>query len=204
MTDSTPKKSPLYTRTGDRGTTSLVDGSRVPKNSARLEAYGTVDELNSFIGAIYPHFPANPANSPSPESAPSLDADDLALLPVIQSTLFDIGSYLATDPQANPELAARLLPANLSDKTLLLEAAIDRLHAAVPPIRSFILPAGTATACAAHIARTVARRAERRILSLQPVDPSVVRYVNRLSDYLFILARRANAIASIPDTPWLP
>lgn len=182
-------KSPLYTCTGDRGTTSLVDGTRVPKCCDRLEAYGTVDELNSFIGAIG-------ASTPSP------DPDDELLLPVIQSTLFDIGAYLATDCKLKPELAASLLPADLCDRVKVIESAIDRLHDAVPEMRSFILPGGVPAACAAHIARTVARRAERRILVLEDVAPVVVAYVNRLSDYLFILARRANAIAGVADTPW--
>lgn len=182
-------KSPLYTRTGDAGTTSLVDGTRVDKFSPRLEAYGTVDELNSFIGALA-------------AASSALDEADRELLPDIQSTLFDIGSYLATDNVANPELAARMLPASLPDRIKTMEDAIDRLYAAVPPMKTFVLPGGTRAACDAHIARAVARRAERRILALGGVDPTVVAYVNRLSDYFFILARRANAIAGVPDIPW--
>lgn len=185
------KKSPLYTRTGDSGETSLVDGSRVPKHSPRLEAYGTLDELNSFIGAIA-------------AASPSVDDADLSLIHNIQLALFDIGAYLATDPQKSPELSTRLLPQNLNEAIAEMESAIDRLHAAVPPVNTFILPAGAPAACACHIARTVARRAERRILLLDNVDPSVTGYVNRLSDYLFILARRANMIASIPDILWHP
>lgn len=202
MTDN--RKSPIYTRTGDRGTTSLVDGTRVAKNSPRLEAYGTVDELNSFIGAINPVVPLDAPN----HSHAVVDDEDAKLLIEIQSTLFDIGSYLATDPDANPELAARMLPADIDIRITTLERAIDRLYADVPTMKSFILPGGTPTACAAHVARTVARRAERRILDLDTADspaavaPEVIGYINRLSDYLFILARRANAIASVPDTPW--
>lgn len=185
------KKSPLYTRTGDSGETSLVDGSRVPKHSPRLEAYGTLDELNSFIGAIA-------------AASPSVDDTDLSLIHNIQLALFDIGAYLATDPQKSPELSTHLLPQNLNEAIAEMESAIDRLHAAVPPVNTFILPAGAPAACACQIARTVARRAERRILLLDNVDPSVTGYVNRLSDYLFILARRANMIASIPDILWHP
>lgn len=185
------KKSPLYTRTGDSGETSLVDGSRVPKHSPRLEAYGTLDELNSFIGAIA-------------AASPSVDDIDADLIHNIQLTLFDIGAYLATDPEKNPELSTRLLPQNLNEAIAEMESAIDRLHTAVPKVNTFILPAGSPTACVCHIARTVARRAERRILLLDHIDPSVTGYVNRLSDYLFILARRANMIASIPDILWQP
>lgn len=183
-------KSPLYTRTGDNGTTSLTDGSRIPKNSLRLEAYGTVDELNSFIGAI-------------PPAHPPLDAEDLALIAEIQNRLFDIGAYLATDPQANPDLAFRLLPKSLNTLTRRTEQAIDRLHSLLPPLKSFIIPAGTQSAAATHIARTVARRAERRLLDIDPTPaPKVVAFINRLSDYLFILARRQNQKAGLADTPW--
>ncbi len=182
-------KSPLYTCTGDRGTTSLVDGTRVPKCCERLEAYGTIDELNSFIGAIL-------------VASPRLDDEDCELILAIQSSLFDIGAYLATDSSVNPQLASSLLPANLPERVTLLERAIDRLHEAVPVMKSFILPGGAPAACAAHIARSVARRVERRVLALPDADGVVIAYINRLSDYLFILARRANAIAGIPDTPW--
>lgn len=196
------KKSPLYTRTGDQGSTSLVDGTRVAKNAPRLEAYGTIDELNSSIGMIA-------------ALSPQLPLADCALITGIQSRLFDIGAYLATDPVVNPELAERLLPANIVESIGSLETEIDRLHSLVPEIKSFILPAGAAGACAAHMARCIARRAERRILDLisdatsaaaetVAVNPIVIAYVNRLSDYLFILARYINTLASIPDTPWRP
>lgn len=190
--NSAASKAPIYTRTGDQGSTSLVDGTRVAKNSPRLEAYGTIDELNSLIGAI------NPADAPH---TPISD-DDAGLISDIQSALFDIGSYLATDPVANPSMSARMLPDNLPDRIEALEHAIDRIYAEVPRLKAFILPAGVAAASAAHIARTVARRAERRILDLDNVDPQVIAYVNRLSDYLFVLARSANHRAGVAETIW--
>lgn len=188
MTD-TPK-SRLYTRTGDNGMTSLTDGSRAPKDSARLEAYGTVDELNSFIGVLI--------------ATPGIDNLTKELLTGVQSRLFDIGGYLATDSSANPVLASRLLPA-LSGATARLESETDRLDAAVPPMHCFVLPQGSAAAAQAHVCRAVCRRAERRILTLASsasVAPGILRYVNRLSDYLFALARYCNHTAGIPDIPW--
>ncbi|MBD5247713.1 MAG: cob(I)yrinic acid a,c-diamide adenosyltransferase [Barnesiella sp.] len=179
------KKSALYTRTGDKGTTSLVDGTRVAKNSARIEAYGTVDELNSFIGVLI-------ASDP-------LTADDRTLLTDIQARLFDIGSYLAA---GNEEMTLRLTP-RLDASLATLEQTIDALDAEVPALRCFVLPQGVASAAAAHLARAVARRAERRILDFSnEVDPAVLRYINRLSDYLFILSRHCNFIAGIGDIPW--
>lgn len=202
------KKSPLYTRTGDKGTTALVDGSRVAKNSVRIEAYGTVDELNSFIGVLI-------------ASEPLTDADRRQLTD-IQARLFDIGSYLAA---GNAEMSARLLP-ELDGSLKALEDAIDMSDSELPRMNSFVLPQGAPSAAAAHVARAVARRAERRILSLSdvlsdrsdmsdmsdgsdvsdsaPVDASVLRYINRLSDYLFVLSRHCNRLAGINDICWTP
>lgn len=184
-------KSPLYTRTGDSGTTSLVGGSRVAKDDARLEAYGTLDELNSHIGLIL--------------SAATLTPDDRKALLLIQSMLFHAGTILATEQQSKwqPEP----LP---TDGLEALESEIDRVDASVPPMRSFILPGGTSAAAMTHVARTVARRAERRIVALQNTLPdgggdkiaACARYVNRLSDYLFALARALNARGGVADTPW--
>lgn len=194
-------KSAVYTRTGDNGTTSLVDGSRVAKNSIRIEAYGTVDELNSFIGVLI-------ASDP-------LTDDDRKMLTAIQSRLFDIGSYLAA---GNKEMSNRLLPdleSSLSD----MENVIDIYDSRLPKLNSFILPQGSPSAAAAHVARTVARRAERCILSLNDfltaccnadstepvcVDQFVRKYINRLSDYFFILSRHCNNLAGINDIPWTP
>lgn len=179
----------IYTRTGDKGTTSLVDGTRLNKNSVRIEAYGTVDELNSFIGSVI-------------ASAPIEDSDR-KMLTAIQNRLFDIGSYLAA---GSAEMSERLLPA-LESPIADLEREIDRLDSLLPRHDKFILPQGTPSCAAANVARAVARRAERRILDFAAaadVDSSVLRYINRLSDYLFVLSRHFNAIAGIDEIFWCP
>ena len=171
------KKSSVYTRTGDAGMTSLVGGSRVSKSSDRLEAYGTIDELNSHIGLLAA-FPAT--------------TDDLrALMLDIQHTLFDIGGYLACDPA--------------SDFRLPIERTIDRLDSRLPAHNRFILPGGSMESAHCQIARTVCRRAERRIITLSahsPVAPEVIAYVNRLSDLLFIIARNYNIRQNIAEIFW--
>lgn len=183
-------KSSLYTRTGDEGMTCLVGGTRQPKASPRIEAYGTVDELNSWIGFV--------------RSIAPLGTDDSELMEWVQMRLFDIGSYLACPAPAQGE--ALLLPPGVDSGSVeRLERAIDRLDAATPRLKNFVLPGGQSGAAAAHIARTVARRAERRILALhydEQVDKTVRRFVNRLSDYLFILARYLNHFTSTPETIW--
>ena len=170
------KKSPVYTRTGDSGTTSLVGGTRVPKNSPRLEAYGTIDEANSWLGLI-------DASDAIPNAAH-------ATLQRAMNHMFDIGSTLATEETSSWQPAP--FPAQaVAD----LEAAIDTLDSTLPRHNQFILPGGHPDAARANIARTVVRRAERRILALAqtaPVDPVLLRYINRLSDYLFILSRAIN------------
>lgn len=195
------KKSLLYTRTGDAGHTSLVGGTRIPKNSPRVAAYGDLDELNAHLGILRAHIDQmqyTPAQ---------------ALLATVQATLFDLGAYLATPSVTIGEASLlppseRPAPAITPDDILTLERAIDTLDATLPPQRTFILPGGTLAAAHAHLARTVCRRAERTILTLidtdQYVHPSLLQYINRLSDYLFILARALNAAASHPDIPWLP
>lgn len=169
-------KSNVYTRTGDAGTTSLVGGTRVAKNSPRLEAYGTVDEANSWLGLLN-------ASREIPEEA------HVTLLRAMHH-LFDIGSALATEPESKwqPE------PFPIS-AVETLESDIDNLDATLPRHNRFILPSGHPDAARANIARTVVRRAERRIMDLAdvvPVDPSILKYINRLSDYLFILSRAVN------------
>jgi len=187
------KKSPIYTRTGDNGTTALVDGSRVAKNSVRIEAYGTVDELNSFIGVLI-------ASEP-------LTDDDRSQLTDIQARLFDIGSYLAA---GNADMSERLRP-DLEESLKALEGTIDLYDSELPRLNSFVLPQGAPSAAAAHVARAVARRAERCILTLndhltqpQCIDLNVRKYINRLSDYLFILSRHCNHLAGIADIYWTP
>lgn len=177
----------IYTATGDAGTTSLVGGTRVPKNSPRLEAYGTVDELNSWLGLIIANLPA--------------DDPQAELLTWVQNRLFDLGSTLAT------EASSKWQPSPPTPLVVTrLEQAIDAIDATLPRHNQFILPGGTPNAANAHIARTVARRAERQILSmLSPqitINPLWLKFINRLSDYLFVLARHINHRDHTPETYW--
>jgi cob(I)alamin adenosyltransferase len=176
----------LYTRTGDGGETSLFDGTRARKDDPRIDAYGEIDELNAWLGLVR-----------ALSNEPALDAEILA----IQRDLFAVGAQLA-DPA--DKLAARVTKAVVADEQVArLEQLIDRLDAEVPPLRKFILAGGTPAAAALHVARTVCRRAERRIVSLAPpVDAVLVRYVNRLSDLLFALARAVNHRAGVAETEW--
>ena len=176
----------LYTRTGDSGETSLFDGTRVKKHDPRVDAYGEVDELNAWLGFVR-----------SSEIDDDLDAE----LVQIQRDLFALGAQLA-DPA--DKIANRVTKAALDDDDVTrLEQLIDRLEAEVPPLRRFILAGGIPAGAALHVARTVCRRAERRIVSLTPaVDAVLVRYVNRLSDLLFVLARAVNYRAGAAETEW--
>ena len=176
----------IYTRTGDTGETSLFDGTRVKKHDPRVDAYGDVDELNAWLGFV---------------RSSEVDADVDAELVQIQRDLFALGAQLA-DPA--DKLAARVTKAIVSDPEVArLEQTIDRLDAALPPLRRFVLAGGTPAGAALHVARTVCRRAERRIVALDPpVDPVLVRYINRLSDLLFVLARAVNHRAGAPETEW--
>lgn len=189
------KKSLLYTRTGDAGMTSLVGGKRVAKNSPRVNAYGTLDELNAHIGLVQAH-------------CAQLDNFVTATLLNINNTLFNLGAYLATPP-ASGNADDNELPQSLRvipDRIAELEQQIDTLDGSVPEQRTFILPGGSIGAAHAHVARTVCRRAEREILNLadtgEAVAPIVLTYINRLSDYLFILARYINHFTGTPDIPW--
>lgn len=168
------KKSLVYTKTGDKGTTALVGGTRVPKSHVRLDAYGTIDELNSFVGLLICQI---------------TDPDVLKVLSFIQQKLFTVGSYLATETEAiSPKAASIITDENIK----LLESEMDRMDGELPPIRQFILPGGSESSCRAHICRTVARRAERciyRVKNEYPVEDNIIIFVNRLSDYFFILAR---------------
>lgn len=188
------KKSNLYTFTGDKGTTSLVGGQRIPKDDARLEAYGTVDELNSFIGVL--------------ASTPGVDGESIRFLHRIQNHLFNIGAYLATDnSQSTPEqdIATAETYGIIIQHIENVEHMIDFLDSKVPPLNKFLIPGGTPAAAKAHVCRTVARRAERRIITLattHTVAPHVLQYINRLSDYFFVLARYLNTIADTPEFFW--
>ncbi len=209
------KKSPLYTRTGDRGMTSLVDGTRVRKNSPRVSAYGTLDELNAMVGLLQAHCTTLTPNTTdnSDSSNPSDNSilytlnSTLSTLNSILSTLFDIGAYLAT-PDKEDNSILYTLNSILSKRLADLEHQIDLLDSLVPPLRLFVLPGGSIPAAHAHVARTVCRRAERDILTLADtgahVDPTVLTYINRLSDYLFILARYLNHLTSTPELTWHP
>ncbi|MCU6769051.1 cob(I)yrinic acid a,c-diamide adenosyltransferase [Barnesiella propionica] len=172
------KKSNVYTFTGDKGTTSLVGGKRVPKTDVRLEAYGTVDELNTQIGFLL--------------SLPDIDNMNRKLLHFAQNKLFVIGSYLATDISFTELREA----SKMKDEDIKrIEQRIDEMDEVLPPLNAFILPGGTPAASAAHICRTVCRRAERRICDVaatHKVDENILRFVNRLSDYFFVLARFNN------------
>jgi len=176
----------IYTKTGDTGETSLFDKTRVSKADARVDAYGEVDELNACLGAA---------------RAAGLDAELSAVLEEIQKELFAIGARLA-DPLHR--IAPRVTKAELVDAQVArLETIIDRLTTELPPLRRFILPGGGQGGSLLHLARTVCRRAERRIVALaSPVDPIVVIYLNRLSDLLFVMARAANHRSGAPETEW--
>jgi cob(I)alamin adenosyltransferase len=177
----------IYTRGGDRGETSLGDGSRVPKHSLRVAAYGTVDEANAAIGIARLH----------------ADAEADAMLGHIQNDLFDLGADLCTPEGGRRNAGAlRISPAQVER----LEHEIDAINATLRPLDSFILPGGTAAAAYLHLARTVTRRAERLVSELaqaEPVNPEAIKYLNRLSDHLFVLGRRVNDDGA-RDVLWVP
>ncbi len=183
------KLNKIYTRTGDDGTTGLVDGSRCPKHAARMEAIGAVDEANSAIGL----------------AVVGLDSDQhRAALIRIQNDLFDLGADLATpgDDFTPSQMVLRIVSA----QTEWLEQAIDSLNEGLAPLTSFILPGGSEGAARVHVARASVRRAERAMVALAagaPVNPAALAYINRLSDYLFVLARAVNA-ADTGDVLWVP
>jgi cob(I)alamin adenosyltransferase len=177
----------IYTKTGDTGETSLFGKARVSKADARVDAYGEVDELNACLGAA---------------RAARLDADLTGLLEQIQCELFAVGARLA-DPSG--QIAARVDKVAVTEAEVTqLELMIDRLEEQLPPLRRFILPGGSNAGALLHLARTVCRRAERRIVSLGPgaVDPIIIVYVNRLSDLLFVMARVANQRAGTSEVEW--
>ena len=181
----------LYTRTGDDGSTGLFGGDRVSKSHLRLAAYGTLDELNSVVGLL---------RLQAQQACVGQDA-----LQRIQHDLFVLGAILAT-PADRQELLGQRMRQPTWDLEAM-EADIDRLTALAPPMKAFVLPGGTPGAAYGHLARTVCRRAEREVVALtheEPLDPAVLRYLNRLSDWLFALARAENAVAGVADIEWLP
>lgn len=164
----------IYTKTGDEGLTGLIGGTRVPKNDLRIEAYGTVDELNSFIGLL--------------ASYPQL-GEELEFLEKIQHRLFAVGSHLATDKEQTKVDAASIIS---NDDIAELEGSIDRITENLPPLKAFILPGGSEEGSVCHVCRTVSRRAERRIMDVNQIyniDKQIIIYINRLSDYFFVLSR---------------
>ena len=187
----------IYTKTGDAGETSLFDKTRVSKADARVDAYGEVDELNACIGAAVASLGAEAS-----AEAGGAGQDIAAVLETIQKDLFAVGAKLA-DPASR--IAERVTKAAISDeKIAALEQTIDRLETELPALRRFILPGGSAAGAQLHLARTVCRRAERRVIGLGPgtVDRSVIVYLNRLSDLLFVMARAVNHRAGVPETEW--
>lgn len=178
----------IYTKTGDKGTTSLIGGTRLSKAHVRIDAYGTVDELNSYIGMLRDQ----PVNENRRE-----------LLKEIQDRLFTIGSHLASEPDQK----RKILPDLHDEDITLLENAMDQIDSQVPALQAFILPGGHPSVSFGHIARTVCRRAERAVIHLQQgeeVEAIVIRYLNRLSDYLFMLCRAMTYELGIEEVKWQP
>ncbi len=193
----------LYTRSGDDGTTGLFGGGRVGKDHPRVEAYGAVDELNAWLGlAAAGSTGSSGGNSGGGSGGGALGGRVEAMLAELRSRLFDLGSDLAT-PLDSPH-RDKVAPLT-ADDVREIEGWIDEIDAGNEPIRQFILPGGTELAARLHLARTVCRRAERRVISLrtaEPVNAQALIYLNRLSDLLFALARRVNREAGVPDVPW--
>ncbi len=178
----------IYTRKGDSGTTGLIGGTRLPKHHLRIESYGTVDELNSYIGLL--------RDSISDQSV-------ITVLLEIQDRLFTLGSHLAADP----EKSNMQLPAIFEKDVTLLEYEIDKMEAELEPMKFFVLPGGNLLVSHTHIARCVCRRAERMVSHLAetaPVEPLILSYMNRLSDYLFVLSRKFTHDLKATETPWHP
>ncbi len=178
----------IYTKTGDEGQTSLLGGTRVPKSNDRIEAYGTVDELNSYLGLVCDQ---------------EVNTSRRELLKEIQDRLFTLGSSLAADPARNTTVLPDLLESDIT----LLEKEMDVMNTHLPELRAFILPGGHPAVSFCHVARTVCRRAERQVIRLsqsESVDEMIIKYLNRLSDYLFVLARRMAYELGIEEVKWKP
>lgn len=185
----------IYTKTGDKGTTGLLGGTRVPKHHFRIDTYGTVDELNSWIGLLR-----------------DCQEDDgyKKILTDVQERLFTIGAILATDPEKEILKSGkkRVNIPGISEKDIeLLETEIDEMNESLPPMTHFILPGGHQIVSYCHIARTVCRRAERKVSALNedsPLNPIILTYINRLSDYLFVLARKLSSDLQAEEIKWVP
>jgi cob(I)alamin adenosyltransferase len=190
----------VYTRHGDGGRTRLVGGQEVPKDDARIEAYGTVDELNAFVGVARQSLAEALAGAPGAAERLAQLGDVLAR---VQHELFNLGSILATLPEdVHPRQ-----PRVTSVEVAALEAEMDRCQAELAPLRSFVLPGGCRLNADLHVARTVCRRAERRAVELArdaPVDPEAIRYLNRLSDAFFVWSRWASHLLGAPEVLWEP
>jgi cob(I)alamin adenosyltransferase len=180
----------IYTKTGDEGKTSLIGGTRIPKSHIRIESYGTIDELNSVLGVVKDTM-----------GLPSI----VPFIKEIQDRLFTIGSALATDPDKDIKMR---LPDLIDTDVTILEQEMDRMDAELPSLKSFILPGGHVGASNAHVARCVCRRAERICVHMQLdeefMPPLIIIYLNRLSDYLFTLARYINVVNKVEDIEWHP
>ena len=180
----------IYTKTGDKGKTSLIGGTKVYKSDLRIESYGTVDELNSFVGLCLDHLKSHNISN---------------VLAEIQDRLFTIGSALACDPEKETKLK---IPDLHEADVELLEKEIDKMNEVLPVMKSFILPGGQVAVSTLHVTRCVCRRAERCCVRMQKkeieVEPLIIKYLNRLSDYLFVLARFAAHELSVAETPWKP
>lgn len=178
----------IYTKKGDTGETSLIGGTRVPKHHLRVEAYGTVDELNACIGMI---------------ADQDIDPADKSILRVVQDRLFTVGAALASDP----ERSRMAIPDLRDEDVTLLERAIDSMEEKLPPLQNFILPGGHTTVSFCHLARVVCRRAERvvtHLAEIYAVEPLILTYLNRLSDFLFVLGRKTALDLHVPEIPWKP
>ena len=177
----------IYTKTGDKGTTGLFGGARVSKDDIRIEAYGTVDELNTFIGSLIASIQLE---------------EHISILTEVQNRLFTVGSNLASDP------SKEMITPDLTEEDIkILENAMDNMNEGLAPLRTFILPGGSVTVGLAHQCRTICRRAERRVVTLtnvSKVDDQIGKYLNRLSDYLFVLGRMIAKDEGIDEVSWIP
>jgi cob(I)alamin adenosyltransferase len=180
----------IYTKTGDKGKTSLIGGTKVPKSHLRIESYGTVDELNSFIGLLIDHL---------------VDENSKKVLKEIQDRLFTIGSSLAIDPDKEPSLK---IPDLKEGDITFLENEIDKMNETLPVMKHFILPGGHVAVSTAHVARCVCRRAERICVHMHEnslfIEPLIIKYINRLGDYLFVLARYVAHQLKVEEVQWRP